>query len=145
MPLTPDDVERFTAEFDRIRPTYERFSRRVADLLITLIEDIDVKVQTVESRAKSVESFRDKLTNPKKSYVDPLKEIFDLSGIRIIVYYPEDVDKIAELVRAEFDVDSTRSVDKRKTTEPDRFGYESLHLVVNLKKDRKMLKEWAKV
>ena len=56
----------------------------------------------------------------------------DLLGVRIITYFPDEVDKAAKLVEREFCVDPDNSVDKRSILDPDRFGYLSLHYVLTL-------------
>ena len=72
-----------------------------------------------------------------------LKDITDLVGIRIITYFEDDIDIIAEIVKKEFDIDSINSVDKRQI-EADRFGYRSLHYVASLNKERSSLTEYKK-
>ena len=97
----------------------------------------------MESRAKTVESFKGKVEREDKDYTDPLNEITDLSGVRIISYYNSDVDEISNLIRREFEIDEKNSVDKRKIDEEDRFGYQSSHLVVSLSDSRQDLFEWS--
>lgn len=64
-----------------------------------------------------------------------MAEITDLCGIRIITYFSDDVDKIAELISQEFEVDVENTIDKRKSEDPTKFGYVSLHYVVSLKEE----------
>lgn len=61
-----------------------------------------------------------------------LADVHDLLGLRIITYFPDEVDAVAEIVEREFDVDEPHSVDKRRLLDPDRFGYLSLHYIVML-------------
>lgn len=62
--------------------------------------------------------------------------------MRVITYYAEDVDKVAEIVEREFVVDRENSIDKRNALEPDRFGYCSVHYVVEMSQERLKLREY---
>ena len=50
-------------------------------------------------------------------------EVTDLVGLRIITYYREDVTRVGEILKKEFQIDATNSVDKAAALDPDRFGY----------------------
>jgi hypothetical protein len=67
-------------------------------------------------------------------------DITDIVGIRVITYFDNDVDIIAELVEKEFKIDRPNSIDKRKL-EADKFGYMSLHYVASLSPQRLKLSE----
>ena len=75
-------------------------------------------------------------------YANPLAEVTDLVGLRIITYYREDVTRVGEILKKEFQIDATNSVDKAAGLDPDRFGYTSVHYVVSLSADRRKLVEW---
>jgi ppGpp synthetase/RelA/SpoT-type nucleotidyltranferase len=49
---------------------------------------------TVESRTNDIDSFLGKINRPYKTYQNPLEEITDLSGIRLIVNSVKEVDEI---------------------------------------------------
>jgi ppGpp synthetase/RelA/SpoT-type nucleotidyltranferase len=98
----------------------------------------------VTGRTKSVKSFREKISRPGKNYSDPLKQVTDLSGIRIVVYYLSDVERVSKLVENEFNVDWANSIDKGKLLAPQEFGYRSIQYVVWLSDLRKRLPEWDK-
>jgi GTP pyrophosphokinase len=96
----------------------------------------------VESRAKDVPSFEGKISRPGKSYIDPLKEITDLCGCRVILYYQDDVDRVAEAIRAEFLISEENLSRQPHLLEVDRFGYLSAHYIVSVGKARTNLTEW---
>ncbi|MCK4476216.1 MAG: hypothetical protein KAU16_05765 [Methanophagales archaeon] len=121
--------------------TYEDFTNKLQNLISVLLQEHKVDAQ-IESRTKSIESFVEKIQREGKNYHSPLEEITDLVGIRIIAYYKEDVDKIGEIIKTEFDVDWKNSIDKVQTLDPDRFGYLSVHYVISLPSPRKELTEW---
>ena len=129
-------------QFLTIQPRYEAFTQRLEDLLRQLLESDEVKYHLIESRTKDVESLCEKACRPGKSYAHPLEEITDLSGIRIILYYLDDVDRVANLIRREFRVDEPHSVDKSQHLKENEFGYLSIHFVVQLSDARSLLTEW---
>jgi len=65
-----------------------------------------------------------------------------LSGIRIIVYYLEDVDLVCQLLMREFQIDDRSSIDKSLLLKPNEFGYRSVHYIASLPETRKNLLEW---
>ena len=73
-----------------------------------------------------------------------LEDITDISGVRVITYFPDTVDQVASLIEREFEGSSRRSVDKRAALDPDRFGYLSLHHVIRRKTDRAQLGEYKR-
>jgi putative GTP pyrophosphokinase len=50
---------------------------------------------------------------------------------------------VAELIEREFVIDRDNTVDKRKQLDPDRFGYLSLHHIVQLGPTRSQLVEYS--
>jgi putative GTP pyrophosphokinase len=96
----------------------------------------------VEQRAKTVESFSEKLDRPGKSYSDPMKDIPDLCGCRIIVFYIDDIEKISSLIKNEFHIVEEELSHQPNELDADRFGYLSVHYVIKLKRDRYDLSEW---
>jgi len=71
--------------------------------------------------------------------------VTDLAGVRLITYFPDEVDRVASLVQDEFEIDWRNSIDKRETLEFDRFGYLSLHYIVSHSPRRKALAEYRRV
>jgi len=96
----------------------------------------------IESRTKSVESFAEKISRPGKSYKNPLKELSDLSGIRIIVYYNDEVEKVAKIIEEEFKIIELENSHQAENYSADKFGYLSLHNIIKLKDERLSLPEW---
>lgn len=137
------DIKEEVEKYKKVQPVYYSFTKKLHMLLGELFDSKGIDLVIMESRAKTVESFKGKIEREDKDYTDPLNEITDLSGVRIIAYYNSDVDEISNLIRKEFEIDEENSVDKRKIDEEDRFGYQSSHLVVSLSDSRKNLFEWS--
>ncbi|MBN1391979.1 MAG: hypothetical protein JW947_04155 [Sedimentisphaerales bacterium] len=96
----------------------------------------------IESRAKSIESLLEKIQRPGKDYSRNLTSIPDLAGVRIIVYYQDDVERVKNIVEQEFNVVERETTHQADSYSPDQFGYISIHLIIELKKSRSKLPEW---
>nr|WP_299167244.1 hypothetical protein [uncultured Allomuricauda sp.] len=134
----------FIKEYSLARPLYESFQLKLTELLKELIKESEIEIVSIESRTKTIESYKEKINRPDKNYKDPINDITDLCGIRIMTYYTEDIYKIAELIESEFAIDDDKSVDKTMVNSPDKFGYQSLHYVLSLGKKRDKLVKWRK-
>ncbi|ODA42699.1 hypothetical protein [Desulfosporosinus sp. BG] len=130
------------AEYSNLFHVYEQFTNKTERLIQDLMKSNNLKAKIIESRTKDVESFASKLQ--RKNYLDPLNEITDFCGVRIILSYQDEVDKVVEIIEKEFEVDRDNSVDKGALLNPNEFGYRSVHYVVSLLHSRKELTEWKK-
>lgn len=135
-------MEKHIEKFSEIRPNYERFRTRISELILELIKSEKIELASFESRTKTVESFKEKIKRKGNKYKDPINEITDLCGLRLITYYTEDIYKIASVLEKEFEIDQENSVDKTAIQNPDKFGYQSLHYIVTIDKRRNRLAEW---
>ncbi|MEE8403369.1 MAG: hypothetical protein V3R93_06415 [Candidatus Hydrothermarchaeaceae archaeon] len=134
MPRKPLDKDTLKREHAKTCPKYERLAGNLQQALEGFLNDSGIDFLDVNYRIKNFDSFWDKAQ--RKSYKDPLQEIEDICGLRIICYYPPDLGRISEIINKEFDV--IESIDKAELLEPDRFGYRALHFTITVKK------EWAK-
>jgi ppGpp synthetase/RelA/SpoT-type nucleotidyltranferase len=138
--MDADSIDANVQSYERLLPTYESFAGKVGDLLRELLKDAGISVQLVDQRAKKVSSFREKVE--RKPYKDPLTEITDLCGTRIVAYYREDIPLIDKLIRAEFDIDEELSRNTEDELEPNQFGYLSTHRIGRLSMSRRALAEY---
>ncbi len=120
---------------------YQTFTDKMKSLVELILHKQNIPIHSVASRTKTKDSLENKVANAGHKY-DHLEKITDLVGIRIITYYEDQIDQVAKLIRQEFCVDEDNSVDKRKMLAPDRFGYLSLHLIVNLSAEQAKLPEY---
>ncbi|MCM3003665.1 GTP pyrophosphokinase [Priestia koreensis] len=122
---------------------HNEFSAKVELLLKDILKQHDVNYHSIDSRVKEEDSLTRKIDKANGKY-NELGDITDISGIRIITYFSDDVDNIAKIINTEFDIDEENSVDKRTKLDADRFGYLSLHYVVELKESRLSLAEYSR-
>jgi putative GTP pyrophosphokinase len=126
-----------------LQPLYRLFAGKVQELVSSILAAKQIRPHSVTYREKSPASLDGKISRGGKSYEDPLREVTDLAGVRVITYFPTDVDRVVPLLEEQFVVDKANSVDKRMTTDPSAFGYASVHLVVELTPERYALPEYA--
>lgn len=119
-------------EYSASRGSYEDCLNYVENTIKNIIKSESINVHEIIGRVKTVESLSGKVG--RKTY-NNLTDITDLCGIRIITYFNDDVDKIASIIDQEFEVDIANTIDKRKSEDPTKFGYVSLHYVVSLKEE----------
>jgi ppGpp synthetase/RelA/SpoT-type nucleotidyltranferase len=117
-------VEAYASE----RPAYEE----LAEILGTRLQrglDAQGLETSVSWRAKKVDSFVKKAL--RKGYDDPLEQIGDKAGVRVIVHYLADVPRVEALVRELCHVDRRES--KLDALAYDELGYLGVHFDVRLK------------
>ena len=88
----------------------------------------------MSGRTKSIASFAEKATRAVdgvRLYTDPLREIGDQVGVRVITYVRDDVDAVADLLSDQVVVRDDRDLG-RETASEGRFGYASRHLQITL-------------
>lgn len=118
---------------------HKLFTPLIGELIKSLVINQNIKFQIVEYRTKELSSLENKVSRKK---IKSLEKVTDITGIRIILYYQDDIDKVAELVKNNFKIDEENSVDKAEILESNEFGYLSVHYIFQLNEKRKDLPEW---
>lgn len=131
------DVEKW---YDENKTLYEQFSKDIEEIIIKILKRKNIPYQSVCYRVKEKESYLNKSRNEK--YTNPIEQITDVSGIRIIAYTNQDVVSICEILRNEFEIDKSNSGNKADMLETDKVGYLSVHYIVQLSKERLKLSEY---
>jgi ppGpp synthetase/RelA/SpoT-type nucleotidyltranferase len=104
------------------------------ELVTGLLDEAGINYLTVSGRTKSVASFAEKAVRSadgKRIYSDPLREIGDQLGVRVITYVRDDVAAVAEVLADQVVVNDDRDLG-RETASEGRFGYASRHLQIAL-------------
>jgi putative GTP pyrophosphokinase len=97
-----------------------------------VIEADGVAILDIEHRTKSVESFVQKINRKGQKYADPIQEMTDLAGIRVITYYVEDLERVAAVIDRELAIDWSNSMNPAQSMEPERFGTRLRHMLFPL-------------
>jgi ppGpp synthetase/RelA/SpoT-type nucleotidyltranferase len=129
-------------KYIELRPLYKKLAEKIAQIIREVLEINGINYHAISYRAKEIESFSKKIDKPK--YNDPINELTDFAGIRIIGYVEEDVKQIQDLIVKLFDIDYDNSLDKSEELGTDKVGYKSVHFVGNLAKDRLKLPEYKR-
>jgi putative GTP pyrophosphokinase len=129
-------------QYDRHLHIYEAFAAKLETLVRDIIGARSIQIHSVTSRVKTRNSLRQKVLRPSATYQE-IEDITDLVGVRAICYFADDVDRVADVLESEFQIDTANTVDKRDALDPDQFGYLSLHHIVSLKSTRSALPEYA--
>jgi putative GTP pyrophosphokinase len=125
------------------RVTYRHLSEKTKEFLSSILTSKGIVPHSIASREKAPEELREKITREGAVPDALLNGISDLAGVRIIAYFPSDVDKIVPLIEEEFNIDSKHSMDKRLSSDPAIFGYASVHFLVEFRPEMLKLPEYA--
>lgn len=139
MKIDPDfhrDYEDRCGILEDLGPVVER-------LIQELLRAAGIDAHSIRHRIKTKDSLQRKVGTKDASY-DGLGDVHDLLGLRVITFFPGEVDRAAKVIEREFTIDHENSVDKRALLDPDRFGYLSLHYVASLDESRAQLTEHAR-
>lgn len=139
---TSSAKENIMEEYVREKNLYTHLSASVLQIMEGLMKKEGIRCASAGYRIKDADSLEEKIGRKEDKYKS-LSDITDIGGVRIITYYADDVDRVAELIEREFEVDRENSIDKRKTLEPNVFGYLSLHYVISLDERRAKLPEYS--
>jgi predicted RNase H-like nuclease/ppGpp synthetase/RelA/SpoT-type nucleotidyltranferase len=127
-------VEAYAARQPELCAATDRF----VALVTTLLDDAGINYLSVTGRAKTVASFAAKAARTldgEPLYAEPLEDITDQIGVRVITYLHSDVTAVADLLGDPVG-SGLRVLDDRdmgqETASQGRFGYASRHLLVAL-------------
>lgn len=120
-------------EFREQKPIFEMMRVIALEALTGIVDKSGVSIDGMTARVKKEESLAGKLELKGQKY-HSLSDITDILGVRIVTFFGDDVDRLAETASKAFVIDWENSVDKRKLLDPDRFGYLSLHYICQIPK-----------
>ncbi len=134
-PATPpadQPVRETVRAYAALQPGLVTPTEHFVGLITTLLDDAGINYLSVTGRTKTVASFAAKAARTVDDhllYPDPLSQITDQIGVRVITYVHSDVAAVAELLGDELTVLDDRDMGQ-ETARAGGFGYASRHLLV---------------
>lgn len=140
--MSEKSIQAFVTQYIKLRPTFKLLGEKIASIIVEVLDINNINYHAVSNRSKTIESFSKKIDNPK--YSEPLEQLTDLAGIRIVAYVEDDVKQICKIIEGLFEIDKTNSLDKGKELGEDKVGYKSVHFIGELSEDRTILPEYER-
>jgi len=143
MSIIDNFLLRYAKEYD----FYNELAHQVAMICETIIHRSGIRA-IVTYRAKNPDSLKEKLIkrNSVKKYqnIEQIyRDIVDLSGVRIAIYFPGDRREIGKLIESEFNTEKVKkfpnSEQKHHLDNPFKRsfkGYDAVHYRVRIKEDK---------
>jgi len=126
------------------RKNFVKYAELLKSILIELAKDISPE-SIVQTRAKTVTSYAEKIQRPGKADLygkNPVEDLTDLCGGRIILPTLNDVKKCCQLIEENLRIQWEESEDKLNQLGEDQFGYLSNHYIVQLDPGSPYLKDF---
>ena len=117
-----------------LMPIATRLEIYINELLADHVDDRR-RVDIVVARAKTPSSFLEKASKTeggRPKYTDPLNQILDQVGARIVAFYLSDIDPLAHLIKENIPPIEEQDI---IPDSPNEFGYEGKHFILFLPKD----------
>ncbi|MDX1388958.1 MAG: RelA/SpoT domain-containing protein, partial [Acidobacteriota bacterium] len=105
-----------------------------ADVLHRVLQRVcseHAKLGIVQSRPKAVSSFAEKVVRKWPAINDPIRQLTDLCGARVITHTQGEMEPICEFIETHFDIEEAEDVGSRLGA--TEFGYTSFHYIVRLR------------
>jgi ppGpp synthetase/RelA/SpoT-type nucleotidyltranferase len=131
--LTPEVHKQQIDAFGKIRPQYEIYAKALQRVLERACQ-ASFPDALVQSRAKTVSSFAEKVVRKFDKYPDAVNQLKDFCGARVIVQTAEQVRGVRNFIEANFEI--LESEDKGLLLSIDKFGYRDMHYIVKLRPNR---------
>lgn len=137
--------EKCLLSYVKVRDKYLDFAASIRNILSAALTDYSI--HTIQARAKDFDSFAKKSAKIDKDsgelkYLNPLDDLTDLAGVRIITYVQQTIRDIEEVIRNEFSI-VERSDKDAALLDAGRIGYKSIHFLVKIKDPRINSSEYA--
>lgn len=110
--------------------TYKAFTKNLVQIIENLLKENNITFLSVTYRIKNIHKCIEKIK--RKNYKNPVEDLLDLCGIRIICYFQKDIEAIFNLLEKNFQI-----IDNKKNinNDPTKFGYRSKHIIIKLLDD----------
>jgi putative GTP pyrophosphokinase len=118
-------VEAVLAEFDGLKDRFCDLCNTTGALVKTILNEKSISIHSIQARVKEKSKLEAKYCGGAKDYRS-LDDVPDVVGLRIITYFPEDIDQVANVIRQEFELIGLP--DDKRIAKASEFGYSALHM-----------------
>ena len=132
-PCTIEWAQEQVAEYARRRADHVLLGRTLEEVLGHAAQEY-APLAIVQVRAKGIPSFAEKCLRKCHKYRQPVDQLTDLCGARIIVHTQEQVERISRFLEEHFEIDWANSEDIGQRLKTSEFGYRSVHYIVTFKR-----------
>lgn len=135
-------------KYQKVWPLYTEYASVIRNILSEAFNAQDIKIHSIEARAKAIDSFGDKAANPSLTTqtshtIQPPYPISQIWLALELLFFPRILDVVDATIRTQFDV-----IEKSDKTlillKEEKFGYGSIHYLVRLKENRISLLEYSR-
>jgi len=112
----------YRSSYPQLRCVAEMLAKRLHDIL-----DERPQVDQIAVRVKSIDRILEK--SQRMGYTNPLEEVQDQIGARVVVYYNSNVEPTAQAILANFQLHEQRV---HEIPDPRIFGYQGKHFICYL-------------
>lgn len=135
------DTKEIEVWYDNEFKIFEILAIKITNLIKEIIEHKGIKYHSITYRIKDKNSLLNKVKN--KKYKDPMSQIHDYIGIRIVTFVKSDVEKVCKEIEELFEIDTENSSNKSEELGEDKVGYRSIHYVAKIDDKREKMPEYA--
>ncbi len=133
--------EKIIKQYHDNQSIYQALKDDIEDILTHILEKNNFRISNIAIRIKSEDALKKKIIY-KNKYQD-ISEITDIVACRIITLFENDIDRIFECIKENFDVVEYNDKRKKKYEDHIDFGYNSLHLLIKFNEERCQFIEYA--
>lgn len=125
-----DRREALEEQYEDRRGLYEDLAENLEEQVRAAVEPLN-HIDRIEFRVKGTKSFLDKCFDPdlEKPYDEPLVDVEDQVAGRIIVFFRDDIERVAERIEERF---NPVEFERHRPEKDHEFGYESEHRICTI-------------
>lgn len=124
--------------YEEIRPKYEALASTMEQVIRSALLAKGYKLISVTSRAKSVESYIEKIK--QKYYENPCTDVTDFAGVRVVCLTQDEADSICSVLKKSFTIHEV--VNKSECLGAEEGGYRAVHMICQIGPTRSKLLEY---
>ncbi len=123
------DLNELKKAYEGRRQVFERLAQSARYHLQLNLEQKKIKVHTLLHRIKELDSLWEKAE--RQGAKDPLHDIHDLVGLRVVCLFRSDIPRVLGIIRESFEV--VEEENKEDRSEKRTFEYMAVHIIARMR------------